>query len=263
MKWVAAKDGHAPLGTLMAGFNNYWEPIFVARARHEGALIPGKLIHSHGCAYISWGGHEIKKYEYEVLVDAPPNWIATSGNKIPLNAYPGGKTENHEVLFIGRVVGYEGETIPGKVQPSHKCVMSWKNASHGNAPANSLVAGHDVDDEPIYIARAEYEGDLVPGKLVSSHGAAFVPWGGKEITRLNYEVLIDSTNNWVKASNGDVPANAVVGGRTIIGEPLYVGRVYYLNTITPGKIQRSEGVCYIPFNGDELHFPEYEVLLEN
>lgn len=47
--------------------------------------------------------------------------------------------------------------------------MSWKKASDGNAPADSLVAGHDVDEELIYIAREEYEGDLVPGKLVSTH----------------------------------------------------------------------------------------------
>ncbi|XP_032529320.2 uncharacterized protein LOC116779225 [Danaus plexippus] len=139
MKWIHAKDGHAPLGALMAGFTAFGEPIFIARARHERALIPGKLIHSHGCAYVSWGGLEFKKYEYEVLMDEKKQWIATSGNKIPLNAYPGGKTENHEVLFIGRVVGYKGETTPGKVQASQKVL--------------------------------------------------YIPWGGKEISFSDYEIL--------------------------------------------------------------------------
>lgn len=45
------------------------------------------------------------------------------------------------------------------------------------------------------------------------------------IVRVLFQVLIDSTNNWVRASNGNVPANAVAGGRTKSGETLYVGRV--------------------------------------
>lgn len=69
-------------------------------------------------------------------------------------------------------------------------IMSWVKASNGDAPANSLVAGYDVTGEPIYVARAEHEGDLVPGKLVSSHKGAFLPWGGKEISKKEYEVTL-------------------------------------------------------------------------
>jgi hypothetical protein len=42
------------------------ETLYVARAEHEGAIIPGKFVPSHGVTYISWGGAEHGKSEYEV-----------------------------------------------------------------------------------------------------------------------------------------------------------------------------------------------------
>lgn len=42
------------------------EVIYVARAEHEGAIIPGKFVPSHGVTYIAWGGAEHAKPEYEV-----------------------------------------------------------------------------------------------------------------------------------------------------------------------------------------------------
>lgn len=51
------------------------EPQFVARARHEGELIPGKLVASHNVAYIPYAGGEHPHTDYEVLVGCTPNWI--------------------------------------------------------------------------------------------------------------------------------------------------------------------------------------------
>ncbi|CAG9581149.1 unnamed protein product [Danaus chrysippus] len=141
--------------------------------------------------------------------------------------------------------------------------MSWVKASNGHAPANSLVAGHDVTGEPIYVIRAEHEGDLIPGKLVSSNKAATISWGCKEILKTEYEVLVKSTNQWVPDRGGNVPANALKAGRTREDDPLYIGRVHYLNSITPGKVHPKHGLCYISFDGKELNFTNYEVLLEN
>lgn len=39
--------------------------LFVARGHHNGGLIPGKLHVGHSSAYISYGGLEISKTEYE------------------------------------------------------------------------------------------------------------------------------------------------------------------------------------------------------
>lgn len=64
--WVHAQDGEIPPNAVKGGHDN--EDLYVGRARHEGALIPGKVVPSHGVCYISWGGVEHGKNEYEVWV---------------------------------------------------------------------------------------------------------------------------------------------------------------------------------------------------
>ena len=49
---------------MPGGFDN--EQVYVGRASHEGALIPGKVVPSHGVCYVPWGGQEHGKTEYQV-----------------------------------------------------------------------------------------------------------------------------------------------------------------------------------------------------
>jgi len=65
--WVDAAGGEVPSGAVPGGFDG--EQIYVARASHEGGVIPGKLVPGHGVAYISWGGAEHGKPEYQVCAD--------------------------------------------------------------------------------------------------------------------------------------------------------------------------------------------------
>lgn len=64
--WVDMTSGQVPPGAVIGGQDCSGEPLYVARAQHRGALIPGKLVSSHGCAYIAWGGEEHGKPEYQV-----------------------------------------------------------------------------------------------------------------------------------------------------------------------------------------------------
>lgn len=91
------------------------EILYVARARHEGALIPGKLVPSHGVTYIPWGGGEHAHSEYEVLCGCSTMWVPVQGEAIPPQAQPAGETEGGEPLFVGRVQ-HEGSVTIGKVQ---------------------------------------------------------------------------------------------------------------------------------------------------
>lgn len=116
--WIEATGGEKPDGAVQGGEDN-GNPLFVARAHHEGALIPGKLVPDHGTCYVAWGGGEHGKETYEVLV-GNVNWVPASGSEIPPNALPGGESEDKEPLFIGRV-NHEGTLTPGKVHPSHGC----------------------------------------------------------------------------------------------------------------------------------------------
>lgn len=64
--WVSGDGGVIPAGAVMGGFDN--ENLYVGRAQHEGGLVPGKVLSSHGVCYIAWGGAEHSKPEYEVSI---------------------------------------------------------------------------------------------------------------------------------------------------------------------------------------------------
>ncbi|KAJ1520788.1 hypothetical protein ONE63_003882 [Megalurothrips usitatus] len=64
----------------------------------------------------------------------------------------------------------------------------WRDASFGEVPSDAVRAGVDKSGEPLFVGRAFHEGDVVPAKVVPSHGGAYVPWGGKEHKKDYYEV---------------------------------------------------------------------------
>lgn len=174
--------------------------------------------------------------------------------------------EPFQVNFVGVCTGWgsSGNWILDQPQQQHfggsSANVCWVAAESGAVPPNALQGGDDAG-EPMFIARASFQGGLVPGKLVPSHGVCYVPWGGAENPVPNYEVLCDCNGQWIKSSSGSIPPNAVAGGQSEDGEPLYVGRVAHEGTVTVGKIQGSHGVCYIAYGGQELAFPDYEVLV--
>lgn len=67
VSWVSAAPGTVPPNAVLGGFDN--ENLFVGRAPLEGALIPGKVLLSHGVCYVPWGGaeHGIPEYEVGIL----------------------------------------------------------------------------------------------------------------------------------------------------------------------------------------------------
>lgn len=54
--------------------------MYVARAFHGGATIPGKLVPSHRTTYVAWGGKENAEEHYEVkrqkISDTKPSGFA-------------------------------------------------------------------------------------------------------------------------------------------------------------------------------------------
>ena len=64
---------------------------------------------------------------------------------------------------------------------------------------------------------------------------------------------------WVPASNGAVPANAVVAGREADGRPTYVCRSSYSGGVHVGRLVSP--VCSFGFAGSEIQSPTYEVLV--
>lgn len=105
---------------------------------------------------------------------------------------------------------------------------------------------------------------MIPGKYVSNNPAGnfcHIPYGGQEIVKDQFEVLINTGFKWISESNGYVPENAVVGGQSMSGETVYIGRTMHSGQNTPGKICRRSKCIYIPF-GNEISYKEYDVLVQ-
>lgn len=132
---------------------------------------------------------------------------------------------------------------------------------HSALPPNAVRAGQDVDGTIIYVGRATHEGDLMPCKVLPSKRAAYVAYNGKEVLVGSYEVLTGNGFTWIGSSNGHTPDGAVLVGNQRNGEPLYMGRANFQGSLTPGKVHRSHGCLYIPFNGAEHRIVQYEVLV--
>lgn len=53
---------------------------------------------------------------------------------------------------------------------------------------DAVIAGHDIDGSPIYVGRAYHEGDLIPAKTIPNKHVAYVPYGGMEVAKHDFQV---------------------------------------------------------------------------
>lgn len=133
-----------------------------------------------------------------------------------------------------------------------------------NVPAGAIKCGTDPDGNDAYVARVNFSEDLLPANFIPAKEGAYAPWSCRaHYIKEDIELLLDADCIWVPASNGNVPENAIVTGYTEMGEDLYTGRAQYEGILLGGKVHRSHGVLYMPFNGQEVNIKEYEVLVRN
>jgi hypothetical protein len=70
-----------------------------------------------------------------------------------------------------------------------------------------------------------------------------------------------SDQNWSLDDNGDVPWDAIAGGRDTNGQILYFCRAFLFPGYQPGKVSGGLGTCNYPYGGAERKDPNYEVLV--
>jgi hypothetical protein len=136
-------------------------------------------------------------------------WKEACGGEIPEGAAVAGFEADGTPLFIARAE-YKDSLQLGKVRPEfgaanipyggeevkvnpYEVLMGaahWKPAVNGNIPDGAVVAGHEKDGQPLYVARAVYMGGVHPGKVRLAFGAANIPYGGEEVKVNPYEVLV-------------------------------------------------------------------------
>jgi hypothetical protein len=67
---------------------------------------------------------------------------------------------------------------------------------------------------------------------------------------------------WVRASGGTIPGGAVQAGNEANGAPLYICRAQYNGGLHPGKTRPGFNGCNIPYGGQELTVPVYDIIID-
>lgn len=143
----------------------------------------------------------------------------SSDGKIPDGAQPNGHEADGTPLWIARSPGrtdpgFLGGIHPGKVRPAfgaalipfggrevpvadYEVLMEeglWERGSGGQIPNGAIVCGREGNGEPLFVARANFNGGLHSGKIRFAFGAAFIGFAGKENPVNDYEVLVSQNS---------------------------------------------------------------------
>jgi hypothetical protein len=137
-------------------------------------------------------------------------WAPSAGGGIPPGAARGGHEANGEPLYICSA-HYENGQHPGKIRPAFGgCNISWGGreitipqyevmmredrytwipAEGGGVPPGAVPGGFE-NGAFLYVCHAEHEGSMQPGKIRPEFGGCDIPYGGHEITKHRYGVLV-------------------------------------------------------------------------
>lgn len=231
-------------------------------------------------------------------------WITCDGETVPEHTYHAGRRENGEALGIARAVMPNGELTAGKFYVAGKSAfipwggkehaaekfqvltlesgnLEWDPARDGAVPLDAIVAATNTDGSVTYVGRGTVAAELVPGKVVQSHGVCYVGTAWKEHSLKENEVLVsdESINisedaplpgaehvtitavlKWV-TFEGTVPGYASHAGRRYNGEVLGVARAVMPNgELTGGKFHVKDKNASIPWGGGEHVAEKFQVL---
>lgn len=127
--------------------------------------------------------------------------------------------------------------------------------------------------ELLYVCRAYQNGDIIPGTGNINSGKCYVSIHQLEHVHTNGEFLTKgkagSRLAWSqKPSNNVIPSNAIAGGRSRLGETLYVARATVSSggrsSVVVGKVHAGRpDIAFLPFDGKEHEVYSFEFLVCN
>lgn len=159
-------------------------------------------------------------------------------------------------------IGYGGAEI--MVRPFETLVAAWADESGGAVPDNAYPFGTDGSGGPtLYPCRAFISGGdgYQLGKVRPGLGACFIPYGGKEVSVTQYQVLTTSIPLDISpppSTNSNI--RAVIGGYDGDGVRLSVCQAFFAGGFIPGKARDDLDACIVPWGGGEHYIFEYNVL---
>ena len=140
----------------------------------------------------------------------------------------------------------------------------WVKTSKDSIPDNSFEAGRTEQGGKLFVGRAYHDQGMTVGKVQPEHSTCYIPYGGKEISKPEYEILVCDPGcslTWVNVKNGHIPAGAIQGGYEKDQTPLYIGRASHQGQLAVGKIHPIHRCCYISWGGKEIPKIEFEALV--
>jgi len=304
--WIPLQAGFAAnipfaaqkYNAVEAGYEASGGKIYVGRGRiqGEGGMHVGKIHETGHVCYIPFEGGEQAIEHFEILSAAPgvrTSWVPGSNGQVPPNAVEGGHYQDGEKTFVGRIP-FNGTMVPGEIVPKEGvCYISFmgkeeqsdnyevlvmdaaappgvpavawvmQNGAFIPAAIQAFEAGYDHQGAKFYVGRSLLSEGCHVGKVRSDYGTCFVPFEGGEHKFDDFQVLTAPFGvnlQWVPASKGNVPPNAVEGGYNEDKSKTYVGRANYNGSFIPGEVVPKDQLLYIAHDGEERDFEEYEVL---
>jgi len=127
-----------------------------------------------------------------------------------------------------------------------------------------FVGGTDHNNQPLFVARIQFEGSVQPGKFGSHLSDIIFSYGGREICgNTSFEVLeMNDTLSWQYCNDSnDIPVLAVQTGNEADGKPIYSARADINGTKQVGKAGRHFTGASIPYGGKENFILPFEILV--
>lgn len=277
-----------PPNAVYIGHNYENSPTYVARYSFQGKYYPAEFIPSEYCAFSNLNGCREEIHECEVLCGYGYEWVFPECIETDWIDAVAACSEATEPIYIGRtkMSDYYGSSSVGRIKEDKSGIViaDEENAneleynkyeylrgrniqplmSQDVVPDDAIIGGSLADGTLLYIGHAYHEGDILPAQITPGRSYALVSHGCHSHRKEEYAYLRVSNTEWVSASEGQVPKNAIVGGRTNYDEVLFIGRARHPeanNNYITGKVHPSHRVMYIAFEELEIAFRNYEVLV--
>jgi hypothetical protein len=148
----------------------------------------------------------------------------------------------------------------------------------GSIPSDAIVAGLDIDGQPLYACSAYWVDGMAPGKTKRGWSACDVSWGsGEHYVPEHYWLL---QPNWTSEYGGDFSCLQLdctrktiplVVGTDSNGATLFACQAQWPQpgqpsatppAVVPGKIAVGFGGCSIAIDGAEQYAAQYNVLID-
>lgn len=151
LQWVSKQNGASAPGAVLAGRDS-GKDLYVIRASHCGAMIPGKLHQGMRHAHIAYDlkEHEKKQYEVSCLIFS----ILSNANILCIHEY-----------FL--------QVLTTKTAGA----LDWKFARDGDIPPGAVIGGRDPNGDQYYIGRVTHAATVTVGKIHTQHKSCYVPYG--------------------------------------------------------------------------------------